>query len=126
MHFGLWLATWAVRAGLIRSIDAFGKPLFRLSEQWQRTGSDTGLMRVSLRGLGHDNAPLRRDWTLIARNGDGPQIPATAAVLLTRKLLRGELPGGGATPCMDLFTLDEFMRTLDGYAMQTCVENTAG
>ena len=126
MHFGLWLATWAVRVGLIRSIDAFAKPLFRLSEHWQHTGSDTGLMRVTLRGLGHDGAPLRRDWTLIARNGDGPQIPATAAVLLARRLLRGELPGSGATPCMDLFTLDAFMRTLDGHAMQTCVEDSAG
>ena len=40
--------------------------------------------------------------------------------------LRGELPGSGATPCMDLFTLDAFMRTLDGHAMQTCVEDRAG
>jgi hypothetical protein len=126
MHLGLWLATWAVRAGFIRNLATFAKPLFRLSEYWQRVGSDTGLMCVTLRGLGHDGAALRRDWTLIARNGDGPQIPATATVLLARKLLRGELPGSGATPCLDLFALDEFLRTLDGYAMQTCVKDTEG
>ena len=118
MHLGLWLATWGVRAGLIRNLDRFAKPLFRLSEYWQRIGSDTGLMRVTLHGLGHDGEALRHDWTLIARNGDGPQIPATAAVLLARRLLNGEMAGGGALPCLDLFTLDAFLQTLEGFAIE--------
>jgi saccharopine dehydrogenase-like NADP-dependent oxidoreductase len=122
MHLGLWLATWLVRAGLVRDLRRFAKPLFKLSEYWQHIGSDVGFMRVSLRGRDHDGARQRLDWTLIARNGDGPQIPATAAVLLTRKLARGELPGSGATPCLDLFTLDEFLQTLDGFAMETRTE----
>jgi hypothetical protein len=119
MHLGLWLATWLVRAGLIHDLRTFAKPLFKLSDYWQRIGSDVGLMRVTLRGRGHDGERQRLEWTLIARNGDGPQIPATAAVLLTRKLARGALPGSGATACFDLFTLDEFLRTLDGFAMET-------
>ncbi len=122
MHLGLWLATWLVRAGLIRDLRWFAKPLFTLSEYWQHIGSDVGFMRVTLRGRGHDGARQRLDWTLIARNGDGPQIPATAAVLLTRKLARGELPGSGATPCLDVFMLDEFLQTLDGFAMETRTE----
>ncbi|MCC7248306.1 MAG: saccharopine dehydrogenase NADP-binding domain-containing protein [Lysobacter sp.] len=122
MHFGLWLATWLVRAGLVRDLRRFGKPLFWLSERWQNVGSDAGFMHVRLGGRGDDGARQRLDWTLIARNGDGPQIPATAAVLLTRKLARGALPGAGATPCLDLFTLDEFLGTLDGYAMEARVE----
>jgi hypothetical protein len=122
MHLGLWLATWCVRAGLIRDLRRFAGPLFRLSQRWQGIGSDVGLMRVSLRGRGHDGKPQRLDWTLIARDGDGPQIPATAAVLLTRKLARNALPGAGARPCLDLFTLAEFLATLDGFAMETCVE----
>ncbi len=124
MHLGLWLATWCVRAGLIRDLRAFAKPLYTLSEYWQGIGSDVGFMRVSLRGVGRDGARQRLDWTLIARDGDGPQIPATAAVLLARKLASGALPGAGATPCMDLFTLDEFLQTLDGYAMEARVEIT--
>jgi saccharopine dehydrogenase-like NADP-dependent oxidoreductase len=119
MHLGLWLATWLVRAGLIRDLRIFATPLFKLSEYWQHIGSDVGFMRVSLRGRGHDGARQRLDWTLIARNGDGPQIPATAAVLLTRKLASDALPGSGATPCLDLFTLDEFLQTLNGFAMET-------
>lgn len=122
MHFGLWLATWLVRAGLVRDLRRFGKPLFWMSERWQNIGSDAGFMHVRMRGRGHDGARQRLDWTLIARNGDGPQIPATAAVLLTRKLARDALSGAGATPCLDLFTLDEFLETLDGYAMEARVD----
>lgn len=122
MHFGLWLATWLVRAGLVQDLRRFGKPLFWLSERWQRIGSDAGFMHVRMRGRGHDGARQRLDWTLIARNGDGPQIPATAAVLLTRKLAYGAFPGAGATPCLDVFALDEFLQTLDGYAMEARVE----
>lgn len=126
MHFGLWLATWAVRAahalGLRMNLRGIARPLFALSERWQEIGSDCGLMQVELGGLGHAGAPLRRRWTLMARNGDGPQIPATAAVLLTRKLVRGALPGSGATPCLDLFTLEEFMATLHGWAMESRFE----
>ena len=117
MHFGLWLASWAVRARLLRSMVPFAKPLFAMSEFWQDIGSDTGFMQVSMRGTGLDGALLRLDWTLVAREGDGPQIPATAAIVLARKLARGALPGGGARPCLDLFTLEEFMAALDGFAM---------
>jgi hypothetical protein len=124
MHFGLWLATWLVRAGLLRDVRAWAKPLFRMSQWWQSVGSDVGFIRVTLPGWGHDDARKRLDWTLIARNGDGPQIPATASVLLTRKLVRGTLPGAGAKPCLDLFTLEEFLSTLEGYAMETSLEES--
>jgi saccharopine dehydrogenase-like NADP-dependent oxidoreductase len=122
MHLGLWLATWGVRIGLIRDLRRFAKPLYRLSQRWQDIGSDTGFMRVSLGGRGHDGRRQQLDWTLIARNGDGPQIPATAAVVLTRKLANDALPGAGAKPCLDFFTLEEFLATLDGFAMDTRTE----
>lgn len=124
MHFGLWLASWAVRARLLRSMLPFAKPLFAMSEFWQDIGSDTGFMQVSMRGTGLDGTPLRLDWTLVARNGDGPQIPATAAIVLARKLARGTLPGSGARPCLDLFTLEEFMAALEGFAMMATLRET--
>ena len=122
MHFGLWLASWAVRARLLRSMVPLAKPLFAMSEFWQDIGSDTGFMRVSMRGVGIDGAPLVLDWTLVAREGDGPQIPATPAVVLARKLADGALPARGAMPCMGLFTLDEALSALTGFAIETGVE----
>lgn len=122
MHFGLWLGSLVVRFGPLRSLLPFARPLFVLSERWQDIGSDVGIMQVVLRGSDHDSKPLALTWTLVARDGDGPQIPATAAVLLARKLARGELTGGGASACIDLFTLDEFMQELAGHAMHASLE----
>lgn len=122
MHFGLWLGSWCVRAGLLDTLTRCARPLFAMSEFWQDIGSDTGFIRMTLRGRGRDNGPHALEWTMIARNGDGPQIPATAAVVLARKLARGELPGSGARPCLDLFTLDEFLATLEGFSMETRIE----
>ena len=39
----------------------------------------------------------------------GPYIPATASVLLAKRLLDGSLQTRGAMPCVGLFTLDEFL-----------------
>ena len=117
MHFGLWLSSWLVRARLLPSMALFARPLFALSEYWQNIGSDNGFLHVTLRGRGHDGAPLTRVWTLVAREGHGPQIPATAAIVLARKLARNALPGSGARPCLDVFTLDECLTALDGFAM---------
>lgn len=112
MHFGLWLASWMVRAGLIPDLGRFALPLLQLSRRWLRLGSDVGVMHVDMSGLGHDGRALRLRWTIVAPDGSGPRIPATAAVVLARKLARGSLPGGGARACVDLFTLEEFLEAL--------------
>ncbi|RNF84244.1 saccharopine dehydrogenase family protein [Montanilutibacter psychrotolerans] len=119
MHWGLWLASWAVRARLLRSLAPFAERLLAISQRWINAGSDTGVMAIELRGLDLAGRPLRLQWTLLAHDGDGPQVPATAAVILARKLARGALPGGGARACVDLFTLDEFLQALDGLSVET-------
>jgi len=56
-------------------------------------------------------------WLLHAAKGDGPQIPATPAIVLARKLAEGTLSVSGAMPCMGLFDLDEALAALSGYAI---------
>ncbi|HZX79495.1 MAG TPA: saccharopine dehydrogenase, partial [Lysobacter sp.] len=114
MHFGLWLASIAVRAGRVRELPRHAARLLRMSERWLDAGSDTGLMTVDLAGNGTDGAPLRLRWSIVARDGSGPQIPATAAVVLARRW-RVQRPPPGAGPCLDLFGLDEFMAALADY-----------
>ncbi len=125
MHFGLWAASWLVRVGLLRSMEPFAAMLLKISERWLDAGSDVGLMHVDLHGIGHDGAPLALRWTLTAAAGDGPQIPATAAVVLARKLARGALPGSGARACLDLFTLQEFLEALRPFAIATSLQRIA-
>ncbi|MEO5559836.1 MAG: saccharopine dehydrogenase NADP-binding domain-containing protein [Dokdonella sp.] len=122
MHFGLWLASWLVRARLIASLEHWSRPLLALSRRWQNAGSDTGLMCVDMRGIDDNGHRLHLRWTLVAADGDGPQVPATAAVVLARKLARGKLHGAGAQACLDLFTLDEFLHALRGHAITTTLE----
>jgi len=122
MHFGLWLVSWLVRAGVVRGLQRWTRALLRLSHRWLETGSDVGVMHVDMSGTGHDDLPLRLRWLIVAREGDGPQIPCTAAILLAKSLARGALPGAGAKPCLDVFTLDQFLQALDGYAIETSVE----
>ena len=121
MHFGLWLASWAVRSGLLHSMAPWAGPLLRLSERWLDAGSDTGAMLVRMRGIGLDGAPLVLRWELLLPGGDGPQVPCTAAIVLARRLMRGELTGGGAETCVDLFTLDEYLAALEGYQVRTAL-----
>lgn len=119
MHHGLWLASWLVRAGLVASMAPYAQRLLSISERWREAGSDTGVMHIDMRGIGHDGQVLGLRWRLDARNGDGPQVPCTAAVVLARKLADGALPGAGARACLDLFTLQEFLAALDGFAVET-------
>lgn len=125
MHFGLWLASWLVRARLVPSLARWARPLLRASEFWMQAGSDTGVMTMTLGGLAVDGSPLRLEWRIVAADGSGPHIPATAAVVLARKLARGALPGGGARPCLELFTLDEFLHALEGLPIRTATDVVA-
>jgi hypothetical protein len=54
---------------------------------------------------------------LTALNGDGPQIPCVAAIVLARKLAASNLSLTGARPCLDLMTLAEFDDTVRGLAI---------
>ena len=72
-------------------------------------------------------ATITRDgrWRCAGRcwrgTATGPQVPCTAALVLARKLDSGAMAGGGARPCLDLFGLDEFLRALEGFAVETAL-----
>lgn len=126
MHFGLWLASWAVRARVLRSMQPFARRLLRISDGWRDAGSDVGMMHVDLRGDGADGKPLALRWELVAADGDGPQIPATAAVLLARKLAAGQLADTGARACLDLFGLEDYLAALSGFAIEARLHVLSG
>jgi saccharopine dehydrogenase-like NADP-dependent oxidoreductase len=123
LHFGTLAAAWLVRLGLVRDLARHAPRLRRLSEWFLDAGSDVGGMVVELSGRDAQGQPLRLRWSLSAAAGDGPQIPATPAVVLARKLADGELSVRGAMPCMGLFTLDEALAALAGFAIETGLES---
>jgi hypothetical protein len=64
---------------------------------------------------------IERRWTLIAGNGEGPEIPSLAVPILLGKLAAGAVPAGAgdAGPLLALQDFDEALREL---ATAQCVE----
>ena len=107
-HLGLWSLSWLVRAGLVRDLSPLAAPLLKAKRTLRFLGSDAGGMFVILRG--RDSSDERREltWTMIARSGHGPYVPAIASVILAKRLIAGTGPAPGARPCFALFAPAEF------------------
>ncbi len=92
-NLALWLASWPVRWGWISDLSGLAKwlgPFHRLTECW---GSDRSAMIVRLFGE-RDGERVERRWTLIADQGDGPEIPTLSVPPLVERILAGEEPAG--------------------------------
>jgi hypothetical protein len=129
VHHGLRFLAALARAGILRNL-AGSAPIMQGMAGWfDRFGSDNGAMHVSLRGTGLDGAPRTCTWTLVAENGDGPQIPATPAVLIAKRLLEvpsySPMSARGAMPAVNLLQLHEFEREWRPLAIRTCERSEA-
>jgi hypothetical protein len=107
-HLGLWAAAGLVRAGLVRDLGALARPMLAAKRRLSMLGTDTGGMFVRVVGRDEQGASRASTWTLVARRGDGPYVPAIASVILAKWLVAGEGPPPGATPCFGLFPLADF------------------
>ena len=75
-----------------------------------------------LSGEGADGRERLIRFFLIARSGDGAAIPCAPAILLARRLARGEFAAPGARPCLGLIDLESYLGALEGLAIATVVE----
>ena len=75
-------------------------------------GSKNGGLAVWVTGRDHEGRPRERRMAIVTED-DGPATPSAPAILLARKLLKGELDGAGAAPCMGLLALEELMAHLN-------------
>jgi saccharopine dehydrogenase-like NADP-dependent oxidoreductase len=107
-HFGLWTLAWLTRMKLVREPVTMAAALLRTARWLDRFGSDVGGMRVMVAGRRTEGKAGRSTWHLTARNGDGPHIPCVPAIVIARKLTRGEQFEPGARPCQGMMTLEEF------------------
>ncbi len=103
-----------VRLGVLRSLDHHAGALLRLALRFDRFGSGRSGFHMILSGTGHDGNPLERRFVIIARSGHGLYIPCMPAILMARRLAKGEVPQHGAMPCVDLIDLDTYVAGLEG------------
>lgn len=114
LHFGTWLLSWGVRLRLLPRLDRWGGPLLRASFLFDRLGSGRSGFHMRMSGEGLDGHPLTRTEWIIARSGHGPNIPCMPAILLARRLARGEGLAPGARACVGEIGLEEFLEALKG------------
>ena len=76
-------------------------------------------MHVILKGKDLVGRPLERRWFIVAKAGDGPQIPCVPAILLAKKLAEGNAMPAGARPCVGLVSLQDYLDELARFAVVT-------
>ena len=107
------------RSGLLRRPQDLARLLNHSAGLLDRLGSALGGMVVRVQGLAADGAVARRAWHIAADDDHGPEIPCMAAILLARRLARGEALPLGAQACMGLLKLAEFGAEFSRWGMQT-------
>jgi len=118
MHLGIWLMSWLVRLGLPLNLPKRSAFLLRASNWFDFLGSPDGGMHVIISGKDKNGSSKEIKWFVIAKDGDGPQIPTIPAIILAKKLASGKLPETGATPCVGLVLLDEYLNELKEFNVQ--------
>jgi saccharopine dehydrogenase-like NADP-dependent oxidoreductase len=108
------LATMAQlrQIGLVADWSRHAAWLKKLSDPWDFLGSDVGGMHLTIAGLGQSGQAKTLTWSLVARQGHGPEIPCIAAIVVARKLAAGRITALGAMPCMGLMSLEEFTQAV--------------
>jgi hypothetical protein len=114
LHLGTWLLSWLVRLRLLPPLDRWSGALLRASFLFDRWGSGRSGFHMYIRGTGPGGSPLERRHWIIARSGDGPNIPCMPVILIARRLAAGKQLESGARPCLDLITLEEYLTALEG------------
>jgi NAD(P)-dependent dehydrogenase (short-subunit alcohol dehydrogenase family) len=126
LHFGTWLLGWAVRLGLVRSLAPHAERLLHVAFLFDWMGTSRSGFHMYLSGQSKSGGQKTVRFFLIARSGHGPFIPCTPAILLARKLARGEVDRFGATPCLDLIGLDEYLAALKGLDISVIADPVHG
>ena len=118
MHLGIWLMSWCVRLGLPLNLPNRSAWLLKASNWFDVFGSPDGGMHMVIKGLDKKGNAKTINWFIIAKEGDGPQIPTIPSIVLAKKIISDELTMTRATSCVGLVTLDEYVYELSDFHVQ--------
>ena len=112
IHTALWGLSWLVRLRLIRHLEQAAPLLLRISFLFDWLGTSASAFHMTLAGKGRDGKDKSITFDLTAKSGDGPYIPCMPAILITKKLLAGDIEQRGAYPCVGFISRDEYLNAL--------------
>lgn len=113
------------RLGLWRRPAALAGVLTRWAPWLDRFGSALGGMVVRVAGQDASGQPARRTWHIAADHDHGPEIPCMAAILLARRLARGDGPPPGAHTATGWLPLSDFEPEFARWGMATDIVDEA-
>jgi len=113
------------RIGLLPAPQRLARLLHATGGLFDAFGSALGGMVVRVEGLDAHGATARRAWHIAADDNHGPEIPCMAAILLARRLARGDALPVGAHACAGLLALSEFEPEFARWGMVTDVIDEA-
>jgi len=113
MQIGLWGLSWLVRLRLIGNLTKWAGFLLKTSFLFDRFGGDESGFFMKMEGMGTEGVVRSIGFELIAKSGHGPLIPCMPAILLAKKLTANTSPKTGATACIGLLTLEEYLGALE-------------
>jgi saccharopine dehydrogenase-like NADP-dependent oxidoreductase len=108
LHLGMVFMALLAKIGLVKDWSALTRLIFNSSEIFKSLGTDTGGMQINLKGLDKNEKSKSVKWGLVAEKGVGPYIPTLSAIIIAKKLIAGEIDTRGASPCLGMYTLQEF------------------
>jgi saccharopine dehydrogenase-like NADP-dependent oxidoreductase len=120
-QFGVYVLSLLKRIGILKNVSKYSSILDRISRWFSNFGTDEGGMNVNIHGK-KEGKPHVLNWSIVALSGDGPEIPSTPAAVLTEKILKNEIQSN-AYPCWQLFSLPEFMKSIQDFDIYTVVNN---
>lgn len=120
VHITLWLLSWFVRIGIVKSLQPLAPFLLRLSFLFDWFGTDKSGFYMELAGKSKDGLEKNTIFELTACSGDGPYIPCMPSILLARKLARAEIDETGAYPCLGFISREEYLGSLQAMDISWC------
>lgn len=117
LHWGIFALSWLVRLGLPLNLPKYAAFLLRMSYLFDRLGTAHGGMHMIITGKDTDDKFYIRKWFIVAKEGDGPQIPTIPAIILAKKLITDAIPERGAMACVGFVTLEEYKAELQNFAV---------
>jgi NAD(P)-dependent dehydrogenase (short-subunit alcohol dehydrogenase family) len=119
LHFGLWFLSFFVRFGLPLNLDRHAKIMLDIANWFDKFGSADGGMHIILQGINHEGKQVKKTWFIVAKDGDGPQIPTVPAILLAEKIVKNGPYFVGAKPCVSMIELSEYLLALEAFNVRT-------
>ncbi|MCF6319027.1 MAG: saccharopine dehydrogenase NADP-binding domain-containing protein [Proteobacteria bacterium] len=119
LHLCLWVLSGLVRIKLPVNLKKHAKILMKIGRLFDVFGTHDGGMHMHLQGYDKSHKIIKKSWYIIAKNADGPMIPAIPAVIMALKILNKDYVQTGVNPCIGIVSLEEYMQALTAFDIRT-------